>query len=100
MRILLALLLGAALPLAAQSPYLVKDINTTFSTEQESSSPSQFTLFHDRLYFVATTKAEGAELWSANPAGGDAKLVADIIPGQASSSPASLKVINRSEERR
>jgi ELWxxDGT repeat protein len=94
MRILLALLLGVSLPLAAQSPYLVKDINTTISTETESSKPIGFTLFHDRLYFVATTKAEGAELWSANPGGGDAKLVADIIPGQGSSSPTSLKVIN------
>ena len=63
MRIALALfLLTLCLPLGAQSPYLVKDINTTTNPVAASSSPTAFIKFGSRIYFSATTAAYGREL--------------------------------------
>src|SRR5215213_6084108 len=89
--IFVLLLLAAALPFQAQ-PYLVKDINTTYSFDTKSSSPSGFTSYHGRTFFAATSEATGAELWSSD--GNSASLVADIIPGSSGSNPAALKVVN------
>ncbi len=89
---LLLVLLAAALPFQAQSPYLVRDINSTVSFDTSSSSPAGFTSYRNRTFFVATTDPTGAELWSS---GGDGTaLVADIIPGISGSNPAGLKVVN------
>src|SRR5258708_8177797 len=51
-----------ALPLGAQAPYLVKDINTTYSSATKSSSPTEFTSFKGKVFFVATTDDAGTEL--------------------------------------
>jgi ELWxxDGT repeat protein len=76
----------SALPLGAQTPYLVADINAT-STGQRSSNPGGFQAFGDTLFFNATD-AQGTELWKYS--GGVASRVADIASGSASSSPFGL----------
>lgn len=88
MRTLLAFLL-LAVPLGAQAPYLVKDINTTYSQERASSNAQLFTAHGSRVYFIATTKAAGTELWSTD--GTNTAIVADVIPGEASSNPGALR---------
>jgi ELWxxDGT repeat protein len=93
-RILPLLLLVVSLPLAAQTPYLVKDLNTTFSNSTASSSPAEFVAFDSRTFFAATTNAAGTELWSTDGTSGGTAMVADIIPGPASSSPSSLQAVN------
>src|SRR4051794_41055771 len=78
----------------AQTPYLVKDLNTTISNETESSKPEQFTAFGNRVYFVATTADYGTELWSTDGTSSGTSIVADIIPGGGSSNPYGLIVVN------
>lgn len=90
--ILLLVLFAVSLPFQAQSPYLVRDINTTVSFDTSSSSPAGFTLYRDRTFFVATTDETGTELWSSG--GNGAALVADIIPGISSGNPGGLKVVH------
>ena len=90
--LLVFLLLCAALPFQAQTPYLVKDINTAYSYDTKSSTPSGFTSYHGKIFFTATNDLWGAELWSSD--GNSATLVADIIPGKSGSGPAALKVVN------
>ncbi|HYC91524.1 MAG TPA: ELWxxDGT repeat protein [Thermoanaerobaculia bacterium] len=94
MRLFATVLLAAAAGLHAQTPYLVKDINTTVSADTESSSPRDFIAYGGRTYFVATTPAEGPELWRTDGSGGGTALVADIIPGSSGSSPTLLAVVN------
>jgi ELWxxDGT repeat protein len=95
MRNILSLfLLLVCLPVGAQTPYLVKDINTTNSNNLKSSTPAQFAAFGNRTFFVATTDAAGAELWSTDGTSSGTAMVADIIPGTGSSSPSGLKVVN------
>ena len=96
MRRILPLLLLVSLPLAAQTPYLVKDINTTYSNDTASSSPSEFAAFGSRTFFVATTDAAGTELWSTDGTSAGTAIVSDIIPGPGSSNPSALQVVNGS----
>ncbi|HSY51699.1 MAG TPA: ELWxxDGT repeat protein [Thermoanaerobaculia bacterium] len=88
------LLFVVSLPLRAQTPYLVKDINTTYSNATKSSSPTEFVAFGNRIFFAATTDAAGTELWSTDGTSGGTSMVADIIPGTGSSSPSGLTVVN------
>lgn len=88
------LLLVVSLPLCAQTPYLVKDINTTDPNGARSSSPSDFAAFGNRTFFAATTAAAGRELWATDGTSSGTSMVADIVPGTASSSPRSLTVVN------
>jgi ELWxxDGT repeat protein len=92
MRLLAIVLLAAATGLQAQAPYLVKDINTTNSFDTQSSSPRDFIAYGGWTYFVATTTAEGVELWRTGGSG--AALVADIIPGSSGSNPTLYGVVN------
>ncbi|MEA2327138.1 MAG: hypothetical protein QOE68_2097, partial [Thermoanaerobaculia bacterium] len=93
-RILLLLLLVVCLPLAAQTPYLVKDLNTSYSNNTASSSPAEFVAFGNRTFFIATMNASGTELWSTDGTSAGTSMVADIIPGPAGSSPSSLQAVN------
>ncbi len=94
MRTLFALLL-LSFPLVAQTPYLVKDINTTYAHDTASSKPRNFVKWRNRTYFVATLEEQyGTELWSTDGTSGGTSIVADLIPGSGSSNPASLKVVN------
>lgn len=88
------LLLVLSYEVQAQSPYLVRDINTTLSTDVASSTPGNFTAFGNRTYFIATTKQTGAEIWSTDGTSSGTGLLLDIIPGEAGSSPSSLTVVN------
>ena len=95
MRTALALLLLAVcLPLGAQTPYLVKDINTTTTAIAASSSPANFIRFGTRIYFSATTSTNGTELWSTEGTQGGTTLFADITHGSFSSNPSRFVVVN------
>ena len=52
-KILLLLLAAVCLPIAAQTPYLVKDLNTTYSNDTGSSTPGQFMAVGNRIFFIA-----------------------------------------------
>jgi ELWxxDGT repeat protein len=90
----LLLFLAVHLSAAAQTPFLVKDINTTLSSDRQSSSPSDFAAYGNKIFFAATSTAAGTELWSTDGTSSGTSMVADIIPGAASSSPSGLKVVN------
>ena len=94
MRSTLLLLILVSFPAAAQTPYLVKDINTTYSNGTVSTLPSDFAAFGGRTFFSATTAEAGTELWSTDGTSAGTSMVADIIPGTGSSSPGSLMVVN------
>jgi ELWxxDGT repeat protein len=95
MRTALALLLIAVcLPLGAQSPYLVKDINTTANSIAGSSSPANFFRFGSRIYFSATTTSSGTELWATDGTQSGTTLVADIDRGTFSSNPSRFVIVN------
>ncbi|HEV7571072.1 MAG TPA: ELWxxDGT repeat protein [Thermoanaerobaculia bacterium] len=94
MRRILLLLGVVSLPLAAQTPYMVKDINTTYSYDTKSSSPAEFAAFGSRTFFIATTDAAGTELWITDGTSAGTAIVSDIIPGTGSSNPSALHVVN------
>ncbi|MEA2342229.1 MAG: large repetitive protein, partial [Thermoanaerobaculia bacterium] len=95
MRIVAAvLLISVCLPLGAQTPYLVKDINTTTNSVAASSSPANFIRFGSRIYFSATTAANGTELWSTDGTQSGTTLVADPDHGPLSGKPSRLVVVN------
>src|ERR1051326_6924165 len=89
-----SLLLAVSLPLAAQAPYLVKDINTTLSSGLNSSSPTEFTAFSNKIYFAAKTAEFGIELWSTDGTSAGTKLAADALAGAAGSTLQGWKVVN------
>lgn len=74
-----------ALPLSAQSPYLVKDINTTPAEHSSGSSPEWFVLDREAVYFSARSDAAGRELFRYSA--GTLELVKDIQPGLPDSNP-------------
>jgi ELWxxDGT repeat protein len=87
MRIALAvLMISVCLPLAAQTPFLVKDVNLTTNAQPTSSSPANFIRFGSRIYFSARTASTGAELWSADGTQSGTALVSDINRGSSFSS--------------
>src|SRR3954447_1701217 len=92
--VIAALLLAVCLPAAAQSPYLVKDINTTASNFPASSSPASFFRFGSRIFFAATTFAHGTELWATDGTASGTAEVADILSGTFSSTPSQFVIAN------
>lgn len=89
-RVALAAILLTALPLA-QAPSVLRDL-VDDPGEVLGSNPSAFTQLGNQVVFAATTAQDGRELWTIDPATGQASMVLDIAPGQASSSPHSLVV--------
>jgi ELWxxDGT repeat protein len=87
---LTATLIVVPLVAHAQSPSLVKDINTF----AQSSSPGFLTAVNGNVFFAATDPAHGRELWKSDGTGGGTVLVADVLPGQGSSGPTSLASAN------
>lgn len=88
---LLALLCAA--PVLAGEPYLVKDINPDFRSED--SKPDEFGSFGGWALFAATTPLEGRELWASNGTEAGTFLLADLCPGECSGNPRRLAVTPR-----
>jgi ELWxxDGT repeat protein len=57
-----------------------------------SSSPSELTVFNNKLYFTASDGTHGEELWQYD--GTTASLVQDLRPGVDNSSPSDLTIFN------
>ena len=72
----------------AQAPYLVTDLNTSFSPTAQSSLPRSFTESGSSVYFSAATVAAGSELFKTD--GTTVQLLKDLRPGTAGSNPASF----------
>jgi len=90
------LLFLVSLPLAAQTPYLVKDLNPVSTTSPASSTPHGFTRFGARVYFAATDNhslTPGTELWATGTAAGTT-AIKDINGGLDSSNPSRFIVVN------
>src|ERR1051325_444314 len=95
MRTTLALLLFVcSFSASAETPYLVKDINTTNSHQIKSSVPSEFAKVGNTIYFAANTDPYGPELWTTDGTSGGTKLVADIVPGTSGSGPSGFSSVN------
>ena len=93
-KLLSFLLLVLSLPLAAQAPYLVKDINTTTLTNPKSSSPRRFFKFGSRIYFAATDSSHGEELYSTDGTAAGTSLFADLAAGTQTSAPQFIAIVN------
>ena len=88
--------IGLALTLLMSGPasaqlQLVADVNQTPSLQQ--SNPAQFTALGSTVIFVATSGAEGQELWKTDGTPGGTVLVKDIRPGNVGSNPVILGVV-------
>jgi len=70
--------------------HLLKDINQDTPSNNPGSSPTEFTDVSGITYFAATTIAHGRELWRSDGTEGGTWEVADIEPGDTSSSPSEL----------
>ena len=65
--------------LSSETVVLVKDIDTrTSSGSGYGSSPIEFTLFKDELYFRASDAAHGAELWKTDGTRDGTVMIKDI----------------------
>lgn len=73
-------------------PRVLVDIWTDNSVNP-ASSPNQFTVFRDRLFFVANDLRHGNELWSSDGTSTGTELVKDIHPDRKSSNPSQLTVV-------
>lgn len=87
---LLAILLAASS--LAQAPSVLRDL-VTLPGDVLGSNPSSFAQLGNQIVFAATTAQQGRELWTLDPTTGQASVLLDIRPGQASSSPHSLVVL-------
>lgn len=89
------LLLSLASPAAAGSAspaYLVKDINPA-PVERSDAAPRGFVVLDDIAYFTADDGWHGRELWRSDGTFAGTRMVADLNPGEGSSSPGDLTVI-------
>lgn len=86
-----AVFIGAGL--SAQTPSMVKDINTTINGGFTGSSPGEGVVMGSNLYFTATDKTHGTELWKTDGTGAGTILVKDIKAGLFGSNPTNLVVL-------
>ncbi len=82
--LLVAGLMTLATTATAQTPRLVKDLNTT-PPPNPSSSPTELTEMGGNVYFGATTETLGSELFMSFGVPGQGRVVKDISPGRGSS---------------
>lgn len=79
----LCLSFAAAVSLHAQTPYLVRDINTISPQTIESSNPAFFFPFQSRVFFMVLGEYSAAQLWSTDGTeGGTAQLKGTFTPAQ------------------
>ena len=78
--------LAFATLVSAQSPTLLRDINTAPPPEP-SSWPTDFAPFGGHVYFAAETPATGRELCRSDGTQAGTGVVADLIPGVTGSEP-------------
>ena len=88
----LPLLLALPSSATAQTPRLVRDINTV-PFPDPSSSPREFVELGGEVYFAGTQAAVGTELFKTTSNPGTVSLVADITPGTASTNLQELTVV-------
>ena len=69
-------LLIAASSTAGAQPRVAADLNVV-----GDGVPADAVLYDGRLFFAATNRSVGRELWVFDPATGDIELAADILPG-------------------
>ncbi len=81
--------LALALPAAAQTAYLVKDI-TPGSHYPVGSRPDSLWSFNGKVLFTASEPSSGRELWVTDGNGSGTRLLAEFCPGPCSSSPLPL----------
>jgi ELWxxDGT repeat protein len=84
-RLLAAAAFALALPLSAQSPYLVKDINPTPVEQFSGADPAWFIPFGNAVYFSGWAPTTGREIYRYSA--GALELVTDIRPGRFGSEP-------------
>lgn len=94
-KIYLILLLFWTIVISGEAQYrleLVKDINPGTG----SSSPTEFTIYNNKIYFAANggSSMGGLELWQSDGTSTGTVLVQDYNTGTGSSSPASFCVYN------
>ena len=65
------MLVFLCLPVAAQTPYMVKNINPG----SHSSNPNSLVQVGSLTFFVATDAAHGTELWKTDGTSGGTQLV-------------------------
>ena len=87
-RFLAAAAFALALPLSAQTPFLVSDINTTIPAER-SSLPSEFQAAGDSVVFSATTPETGWEVWK-HGSDGSLSVMPETLRGSSNSYPGRL----------
>jgi len=61
----------------------------------DNGGPFQLTAANGKLYFVASTRAAGTELWTSDGTTAGTVMVADLAPGPDSSYPSGLELVGR-----
>jgi len=84
--------LFAASAVFAQTPSLVRDINTIHDTG--SSDPAGYLQIGSRTFFSASDPSFGRELWATDGTSNNTVLVKDICSGSCSSNPTNLTNVN------
>jgi ELWxxDGT repeat protein len=79
--------------LSAQTPHLVKDINTTVNGGFTGSYPGEGVVIGANLYFTATDRTNGTELWKTDGTNAGTVLVKDINAGASDANPANLVLL-------
>lgn len=72
---------------------LTVDIN--IGGKNNSSRPSKFTVYNEKLYFSADDGIHGQELWSYDNQTGEASLVKDIFEGENNSKISNMTTYNK-----
>ncbi len=73
-----------------ESPQLAKNIS--FTLQRSGQLNGEFVSFGDHVYFSASNKQRGAELWRSAGTDASTELVVELVPGKEGSSPHILTV--------
>lgn len=74
---------------------IVKDINAGHAFNlKNNTTPLEFVVFNDKLYFMAEKDTMGFELWSSDGTASGTQMVKDIYEGEWSSNPTKFVELN------